>query len=53
VRDGEHSTYAIKDWQKAFNIRALAYGPEHEDLVGELKDLLDRVDDYRRTNPQG
>jgi hypothetical protein len=29
VMSGEHSSYALRDWQEAFNIRALEYGPTH------------------------
>jgi hypothetical protein len=52
VRAGEHSCYAIRDWQDAFNIRALEYGPTHEDLVIDLRDFQARVEDYRRIYPE-
>jgi hypothetical protein len=53
VLEGEHSTYALQDWTDAFNIRALEYGPSHDDLLIALRDLQSRVDEYRSINPQG
>jgi hypothetical protein len=48
VMSGEHSSYALRDWQDAFNIRALEYGPTHDDLVVDLRELHGRVEDHRR-----
>ena len=53
VLEGAHSSYAIQDWQEAFNIRALQYSPTHEDLIVALQDLQNRVDEHRRLNSQG
>jgi hypothetical protein len=53
VRTAEHSCYAIRDWQDAFNIRALEYGPSHDDLTLDLRELLVRVEDYRRIYTEG
>jgi hypothetical protein len=52
IRTGGHSHYALRDWEKAYNIRALDYGPNHGGLVESLRDLHAQVDALRQSNPQ-
>jgi hypothetical protein len=41
--------FAIRDWHKTYNVKALEYGPEHENLITDLEELLARVDAMRAT----
>jgi hypothetical protein len=52
IRTGGHSRYALKDWESAYNIRALDYGPDYDGLVDNLRDLLVQVESLRQSNPQ-
>lgn len=52
LREGTSNEFAIRDWQKAYNIETLNYGPTHEDLISDLGTLVSDVTSYRRTNPQ-
>ncbi len=47
VLQGEHSRYALQDWQKAYNIRALGYEPDHAALTVNLKNLYEQVEAER------
>jgi hypothetical protein len=53
VRTGDHSSYAVRDWLDAFNIKALEYGPTHDDVIRDLRELQGRVEDYRRIYTEG
>jgi hypothetical protein len=48
----QNNRYALKDWQLAYNIRALEYGPKHDDLVDDLRTLAEQVDALRATNQE-
>jgi len=52
IRSGGHSQYALKDWENAYNIRALGYGLDHDGLIESLRDLLGQVDALRQSNPE-
>lgn len=52
VREGTNNIYALQDWQKAYNIKALEYGPGHDDLIVDLNSLAAQVEGARATNPQ-
>lgn len=47
VLQNEYSKFAINDWKKTYNIRALEYAPEHSNLVQDLENLLERVEAQR------
>ena len=49
VLNGEYSRFSINDWHKAYNIKALTYEPNHDDLTLSLKDLLVDVETFRST----
>ena len=49
VLNGEYSRFSINDWHKAYNINALTYEPNHDDLTLSLKDLLVDVETFRST----
>lgn len=49
VRQGANSSWELRDWHASYNIRALEYGPNHEDLTASLQELRSRVADLRST----
>lgn len=49
VRQGANSSWEIRDWQESYNIKALEYGPNHDDLTTALHELRARVADLRST----
>ncbi|KAF7767194.1 hypothetical protein PUND_a3123 [Pseudoalteromonas undina] len=42
-----NSEIAKNDWNETYNIKALEYGPNHTDLYADLKNLNDRVAEFR------
>jgi hypothetical protein len=49
ILKGEHSQFSIMDWEKAYNIKALEYKDSHEDLITNLKILLEQTESFRIT----
>lgn len=49
--EDEVNKYALRDWEKAYNIQALTYGPTYADLKDNLANLLEKVEEYRATKP--
>ena len=49
IKQDEQNPVAIEDWKDSYNIIALEYGPDHEDLTTSLKDLGDQVLSHRAT----
>lgn len=47
LRQGSHNHYTKHDLLSCYNIKALEYGPNHEDLVTDLASLLQAVDELR------
>ncbi|CAN7767986.1 SIR2 family protein [Paenibacillus sp. LjRoot153] len=40
----------VKDWKNSYNIKTLTYGPTHDDLVTEIRNLRTAVEAYRTSN---
>lgn len=49
IKENSQNLFALKDWQETYNIRALEYGPNHDDLITDLETLLDSVIYIRST----
>jgi hypothetical protein len=49
IRKKTHDAIALADWRKTYNICPLEYGSSHEDLVADLRALLDLVEGERST----
>jgi hypothetical protein len=49
IKRNSHDALAIADWRKTYNISTLEYGPSHEDLVTDLRALLNLVEVERAT----
>ena len=47
IKADSHSKFAIQDWQKTYNIKAMEYGPEHTNLIEDLDRLFDEVEVVR------
>lgn len=47
LRTGSHSAYVRNDLLSAYNVRTLEYGPNHVDLVTDLKALQAEIDAIR------
>lgn len=47
TREGDNTELAKNDWNKTYNIRALEYGPNHSDLNVDLKDLNEKITEFR------
>jgi SIR2-like protein len=52
VLAGQNDHYALKDWQMAYNIKALEYQPNHAGLIDDLRTLAEQVDALRATNQE-
>ena len=48
IREKQQNVYGLSDWRETYNIRALEYGPSHDDLVTDLDNLLEQVN-YKRS----
>ncbi|MDJ0903798.1 MAG: SIR2 family protein [Xenococcus sp. MO_188.B8] len=48
IREKQQNVYRLNDWRETYNIRALEYGPNHDDLVTDLENLLEQVN-YKRS----
>ncbi|KTT68597.1 hypothetical protein SB18R_24100 [Pseudomonas oryzihabitans] len=46
IKQGKHE-FMIRDWRATYNIAVIEYGPDHDDLKGELQNLLDQVESAR------
>lgn len=44
VLSGAQNPYALRDWQEAYNIRALEYGPNHDSLISDMRNLVEAVE---------
>lgn len=49
IKQGSQTEFALRDWIKTYNVRALEYGPDHDDLTTSLVALSARVDVIRST----
>jgi hypothetical protein len=49
IKEGSQIDFGIRDWHKTYNVKALEYGPDHNDLITDLEGLLRRVDAMRAT----
>lgn len=47
LRADSHSPYVKQDLESAYNVRTLEYGPSHDDLVTDLKELQEQIDAIR------
>lgn len=47
LREGSHNEYAKDDLLSCYNVKALEYGPDHADLVNDLKAVLENVNALR------
>jgi NAD-dependent SIR2 family protein deacetylase len=47
IKQGDQTPVEMDDWKESYNISALEYGPSHENLLADLKTLLDQVNDIR------
>ena len=53
IREKQQNRYGLKDWRETYNIRALEYGPSHDDLIGDLDNLLYEVNCTRSIQGSG
>jgi hypothetical protein len=53
IREKQQNIYGLKDWKETYNIRALEYGPNHDDLVTDLDILLSEVNYIRSIQGNG
>lgn len=51
LRKDSHTSFVKKDLQSTYNVACLEYGPDHVDLITDLKELLVRVESMRAQNP--
>lgn len=47
AKEKSQNSFGLDEWRETYNIRALEYGPNHDDLIIELKNLFERVDSIR------
>lgn len=47
LRAGKHSKYVLQDLESAYNVQTLEYGPNHSDLVTDLRELKAQIDSIR------
>ena len=47
LKEGSHTSFVKKDLCSAYNVRSLEYGPNHADLVLDLRELYSQVDTLR------
>jgi hypothetical protein len=47
TREGTNTELAKRDWSETYNITALEYGPDHTDLNLDLKNLNEKVAEFR------
>ena len=43
--------FGLNDWLNTYNVRALEYGPTHDELITDLENLWNKVDITRRDQP--
>ncbi|WP_081666158.1 SIR2 family protein [Pseudogulbenkiania ferrooxidans] len=46
-REGSHTEFVKKDLASAYNVRCLEYGPGHDNLIEDLKELEQQIDGMR------
>lgn len=51
TKEKSQNFFGLNDWLNTYNIRALEYGPTHDDLITDLENLWDKVDITRRDQP--
>lgn len=51
IKEKSQNFFGLNDWLNTYNIRALEYGPTHDDLITDLENLWDKVDITRRDQP--
>lgn len=47
VKENSQNLFGLNDWKETYNIRALEYGPTHNDLIIDLENLLESVENIR------
>lgn len=48
IKENPQHVFSLNDWLDTYNIRALEYGPTHDDLITDLENLWNKVDITRR-----
>ncbi|OKP64675.1 hypothetical protein BTE77_34420 [Ensifer adhaerens] len=47
TKKGSRNRFLIEDWKSTYNIQVLEYGPNHSDLIGDMQNLLTKLETAR------